>query len=98
VHRRLSTFFFYFWAKSKPTFEAPSYYFHENKTFPSHFHLSKRGVRNVWAGKTSSGIVFADLTLPFLRKKSQIKKFTPKILPPERGEKYFDSKNFFRNR
>jgi len=39
-------------------------------------------------------------TLPFhfYEKKSNKNNFTPKILPPERGEKYFDSKNSCRDR
>ena len=91
-------FFLLFLSKKPKTFEAPSYFFHENKTFSTHFYLSERGVRNVWTAKTPSGIVFANLTLLFLRGKNRIKKFIPKIPPPERGKKCFDSKNSSRDR
>ena len=95
---RAEHLFLPFLGKKPTTFEAPYHTIStKNKTFSTPFYLSKRGVRNVWTAKTPSGIVFADLTLLFLRKKLNKENF-PKILSPERGEKYFDSEYSCRDR
>jgi len=84
-------FFLFFLGKKPTTFEAPSYYFHENKTFATHFYLSKRGVKNVWTAKTTSGIVLADLALLFSRKKLN-KKNSPQLSTPIRRWKIMTAK------